>query len=69
LKPVAIRISFDDDQLLQRWLEVVQQSRKTDKQLIDLLEKKQLQDEEAKKNDVIRKSASAVEFKPVPVNR
>ena len=33
LKPEAIRISFDSEPELNRWLQVVQQSRKTDEQL------------------------------------
>ena len=36
LKAEAIRVSFDSETEFNRWLEVVQQSRKTDEELIQI---------------------------------
>ena len=41
LKPEAIRISFDSEAELNRWLQVVQQSRKTNEQLLEAIRKKE----------------------------
>ena len=44
LKAEAIRVSFDAESDFNRWLEVVQQGRKTDKELVEIMKQKQQQD-------------------------
>ena len=41
LKAEAIRVCFDSETEFNKWLEVVQQGRKTDKELIEMMKQKQ----------------------------
>ena len=45
LRAEAIRVSFDSENEFNKWLEVVQQGRKTDAQLIEIMKQRQQQDQ------------------------
>ena len=57
LKAEAIRVSFDSETEFNKWLEVVQQSRKTDAELIEIQKQKQAEQNEETNSVQIRKNA------------